>query len=223
MTGRRIRTAALSFTFAAAVLAAAAALRAQEGDAPPPGEDPALWVLALNGHRTPAVSFAKALAVRKDERRGRISLFVPAPDQLAQYGDKAGVATFFAQLPRDGAHVSLLVRSVDDLVRHGDRTPTLAFLKLLAEVGASFEVMIVDAPGLAREGRKASLLAFARALPPRTVLHLYATPLEVARAGADAGLIGFLDAVPCVVEVHLDDPMLPALLRQWAGGPRGKD
>lgn len=198
--------------------------RAQEPPAGPVYE-PALGVLASTGHRTPAVTFLEHLGrSNPSEKAGGngLSLFVPGPEQLLQYGDKHGVITFLNTMPKGAGVVQILVRDTGRLERVADKSQTAEFLKAVANRGGAVELFLVDLPGLARHGSRDSLIGFARRLPAGSLVHLYATPRQLSFHGDDADVLAFLDALRAPVEFHLDDPFLPALLQAWVAADQAR-
>ncbi|MHC5040009.1 MAG: hypothetical protein ACYTHM_22105 [Planctomycetota bacterium] len=203
------------------VLAASAALtlKAQEGDPVPPPQEPILNVLASHGDKTSTLTLLKNLSAplpgREKSVKGGLSFFIPGPEQLVYFGDKRGVITFLRNLPRRTASAQILVRDAYRLEKIADKAETLTFLRALGERDAALDLLIVDLRGLAHVGKRASLVTFARNLPKSSMVHFYTTPTEMVQYGADADLLGFIAALTCPVEVHLDDPMLAIWLRRW--------
>ncbi|MHC4777012.1 MAG: hypothetical protein ACYTFG_00395 [Planctomycetota bacterium] len=201
-------------------------LSAQEGDRGFPPPEPALGVLASGGHREPAVTFLRSLGARSGAERkgprGRLSLFIPGPEQLHYYGDKRGVVTFLKNLPAGGAEVRLLVRDVRRLESIGDKSSVLTFLSELSKSGGIVTLLLTDLPGLASFGSDASLLTFVRALPKGSSVHVYAAPRTLTRFGSDADLLAFFSALNVPFSVHLDDPDLDVFVKRWEALDQGK-
>ncbi|GEM_PF-4241898 len=226
MGSRRTFSIALIASVVAAVCTAAACftLQAQEG-APAVGE-PALGVLSSAGHKTGAVTFLEHLQKVRgpgEHPGGALSLYIPDPEQLYHYGDKKGVVTFLSHLPSGGGYVRLLVRDVERLERIAHKSQVLGFLDALSRRNAAMELLILDFRGLALAGRRAPLLGFLKKLPRYSSVHLYASPRDLTRYGDDADLLGFLDASPVPVEIHLDDPFLPAMLQAWVAADEARE
>ncbi|MHC4599383.1 MAG: hypothetical protein ACYS47_10295 [Planctomycetota bacterium] len=213
--------------FAASVLVAAGALMAsagwalfaQEGSEGFPPAEPVLGVLAQSGHRDTTVSFLQKMGtpspLERGTPKGTMTLFVPGPEQLFYYGDKAGVVTFLKNLPPGGALVQVLVRDLRQLEAIGDKAAVLSFLNNLGKRGGRMEILLTDLPGAANYGRKASIFSFFRALPKGSALHVFTSARTITRWGADADLLGFFSALSIPYQVHIDHPDLDVFIKRW--------
>ncbi|MCU0722771.1 MAG: hypothetical protein MUC63_04015 [Planctomycetes bacterium] len=209
---------ALGAVAAAVALAVALAvpLVAQEGPArPASAPDPVLGYLGLVGDKESTQSFLRGLEGRKEQREAgarRLSLFLPDLEQIYLYGNKAGVVAFAKGLP-EGSTVRVLVRDAERLRNFGDRASTMTFLEALASRRCTVDLWIPDLPGLAKNGQTAAALRFLEALPPGSSVSIFAKAKEIYLHGDSAGTLGFLSAIPCRVEVRIDDPLLDVYLR----------
>jgi len=194
-------------------------LEAQDPEEAPSSPEPALGILAASGHRTPAVAFLKALSQplpgNRKRPKGAVSIFLPGPEQLSQYGNKAGLVTFLSNLPGGAANVQILVRDLARWEAVADDASALHFLRTLSRAGGAVDLLVTDVAGLPRFGARRSIHSFLKNLPAGSVIHLYTTPSEVVKLGSDAHLLSFIGVAPCAVEVHLDDPFTPVYLRAW--------
>ncbi|MHC4778715.1 MAG: hypothetical protein ACYTFG_09095 [Planctomycetota bacterium] len=179
----------------------------------------ALRVLASKGDESATRAFLGGLkgssGGETGRARGSLSLFIPDPVQLHQYGGKDGVVGFLGNLPRGGARIQILVRTMSDLDTVGDEENVLSFLAAVGKRGGTVDLLIADLAGLARYGRKTSILAFVRALPAGSRVSIYTSPRAVSRFGSDPDVLGFLKALSAPFEILLDSPAYDVLVKRW--------
>ncbi|MHC4777827.1 MAG: hypothetical protein ACYTFG_04530 [Planctomycetota bacterium] len=194
-------------------------LLAQEGPSRLPVAESALGVLASTGNQPATRSFLDGVKGSSrgelGQARGSISMFIPDPVQLNQFGEKVGVVSFIQNLPRGGARIQILVRSMSDLDAVGDKEHVLSFLAAVGKQGGTVDLLLADLAGLARYGKNTSILAFVRALPAGSRVSIYTSPRAVAQFGADPEVLGFLEALPAPFEILLDSPYYDVLIKRW--------
>jgi hypothetical protein len=219
MKRRKIVVASILVVAGALAGSAGWALFAQEGVEGFPPAEPVLGVLAQSGHRDSTVSFLQKMGtsspLEHGTPKGTMTLFVPGPEQLYYYGDKAGVITFLKNLPPGGALVQVLVRDLRQLEAIGDKAAVQSFLATLGKRGGRMEILLTDLPGMANHGRKASIFSFFRALPKGSTLHVFTSARTLSRWGADADLLGFFSILPMPYQVHIDHPDLDVFIKRW--------
>ncbi|MHC5037168.1 MAG: hypothetical protein ACYTHM_07630 [Planctomycetota bacterium] len=193
-------------------------LLAQEGPNRLPATESALRVLASTGDQPATRSFLDGLkgssGGERDQARGSISMFIPDPLQLHQFGGKDGVVSFIENLPRGGAKIQILVRDMSDLDAVGDKEHVLSFLAAVGKRGGTVDLLIADLAGLARYGKKTSILAFVLALPAGSRVSIYTSPRAVSQFGSDPEVLGFLKALSAPFEILLDSPDYDVLIKR---------